>query len=200
MKKISYNICIAMAGFAILGLSACNKPAAPADGSAGGSTPPAAAPAAAADPTAALDNGPGLKPGLWESTVMVPGMTSGMTAKMCLDEGLSKKFAQMGTSNPGKMDCSPVNATRAGGVIDVTTQCKTDGMTATMKMHMEMTGDDAYHQTIVTSYDPKMMDPTTVTVDGKFKGACPATMKAGDMDTGMGKTINMYDVAAKNKG
>ncbi len=197
MKKLSLNICITLA---VLGLAACNKPAAPAaDGGNGAATPPADAPAASTDPLAAVESGSGLKPGLWQTSMNMPGMTSAMIVKMCLDEGLSKKFSQMGSSNPGKMDCTPVSGTRSGNVIDITTQCKTNGMTANTKMHMEL-GDDSYHQTVETSYDPPMGEPTKVTMDGKYMGACPATMKAGDMDMGSGMKINMYDQAAKNKG
>lgn len=203
MKKLPLNICIStvMLG-AVLALSACNKPATPADGSTGAATPPADAPAPATstDPLASIESGSGLKAGLWESTMNMPGMTSGMTTKMCLDEGLSKKFSQMGSSNPGKMDCAPVSGSRAGNVIDIDTQCKMEGRTANTKMHMELSGDgNSYHQTVETSFDPPMGAGSKVTVDGKYLGACPATMRAGDMEMMGGVKINMYDVAAKAK-
>ncbi len=196
MKKFAYAACVTLS---LLAVAACSKKPASADGD-GSAAAPASAPAAGGgDVTAALGNGPGLKPGLWQTSVLVKGMTGAMTTKMCLDEGLSKKFQDMGTSNPGKMDCAPVTATRAGNVIDVDTQCKSDGITIDNKMHMELTGDDSYHQTVTQTTVPSMGDPTVTTVDGKFMGPCPADMKPGDLDTGMGK-INMYDVAAKAKG
>ena len=200
MKKLSLNICITSVVLgAVLGLSACNKPATPADGSVGATTPPADAPAAmASDPLAAVDTGPGLKAGLWQSTMNMPGMTSGMESKMCLDEGLTKKFTEMGSSNPGNMDCAPTSATRSGNVVDINTQCKINGKTANTKMHMEM-GDGSYRQTIETSYDPPMGEPTKITIDGKYLGACPATMRAGDMEMMGGIKMNMYDLAAKAK-
>ncbi len=192
MIKFGTGVCI----LALVALAACSK--SPASDSGGTSTAPASAPAAAGggDVTAALGNGPGLKPGLWQTTVNVKGMTSGMVSKMCLDEGLSKKFQDMGTSNPGKMDCAPVSATRNGNVIDVDTQCKSDGVTVDNKMHMELTGDDSYHQTVTQSYTPAMGDPTVTTIDGKFMGACPSDMKAGDIDMD-GVKVNMYDVEKK---
>lgn len=197
MKNLAYKICITAA---VLGLAACSKPSTTASTTTTSTTTDAAAPAAGGgDILASLQNGNGLKPGLWQTAVTVKGMNSPLITKMCLDEGLSKKFADMGTSNPGKMDCTPVTATRSGNVIDVDTQCKSDGLTIDNKMHMELTSDDAYHQTVTQSYTPAMAPPTVTTVDGKFMGACPSSMKAGDLDTGSG-TINMYDIEAKNKG
>lgn len=185
MKTLAYAACITLS---LLAVAACSKKSADGDGSA---TAPASAPAAGGDVTAVLGNGPGLKPGLWQTTVVTTAMAGSMTTRMCLDEGLSKKFQDMGTSNPGKMDCTPQSATRNGGVIDVTTICKSEGLTVTNKMHMELTGDDTYHQVVEQSYDPPMMKPTTSTIDGKFMGACPAGMNAGDLDLG-GVKINMY--------
>ncbi len=193
MNRIRSAISIAVS---VLALAACSKapPAAQDDATAG--VAPAAAPAA--DVTAALDNGPGLKAGLWQTTVKVKGMTSGMVTKMCLDEGLSKKFSEMGTSNPGKMDCAPVSASRNGGVIDVTTKCTSEGLTVNNQMHMEMTGDDSYHQTVTQTYEPAMAEPTMSTMDGKYLGACTADMRPGDLIMGSGVKINMYDHKAKS--
>ena len=188
MTRLGTGVCI----LALMALAACSK--GPASDAGGSATAPASAPAAASggDVTASLSNGPGLKPGLWETKVSVKGMTAGgMSTKMCLDEGLSKKFQDMGTSNPGKMDCTPQSASRAGNVIDVVTLCKSDGLTITNKMHMELTGDGSYHQTVTQSYDPPMSDPTVSEIDGKYLGACPPDMKPGDLDLG-GMKINMY--------
>ena len=148
MKKFAYVACVTLSLLAVAG---CSKKSASVDGD-GSASAPASAPASGGDVTAALGNGPGLKPGLWQTSVLVKGMNGAMTTKMCLDEGLSKKFQDMGTSNPGKMDCSPVSASRNGNVIDVDTQCKSDGITVDNKMHMELTGDDSYHQTVTQSY------------------------------------------------
>ena len=190
IKSNLHVICIVGA----LALSACSKPGAPAEDGGANTVAPAAAPA---DPTAELSKGSGLKPGLWQMTTTVKGMTSGLETKMCLDEGLSHKFSEMGTSNPGKLDCSPTAATRSGDLIDVTTVCKTEGMTVTNQMHMELTGPDSYKQTVTQTYDPAMMPPTVSTIDGKYLGACPSDMKAGDMRLPGGRTINVHDRAAK---
>ena len=196
MKRIGIGVCI----LAFAALTACSKSSTSTSTSTTSTTTSATAAAAGGgDVLSSLGNGPGLKPGLWQTTVNVKGMTSGMVSKMCLDEGLSKKFQDMGTSNPGKMACSPVTASRNGNVIDVDTDCKSDGLTVHNKMHMELAGDDAYHQTVTQTYDPPMGDPNVTTIDGKFMGACPADMKAGDIDMD-GVKMNMYDVEAKSKG
>ncbi|MBW8882103.1 MAG: DUF3617 family protein [Asticcacaulis sp.] len=192
MRNYAFGLCLVTA---FLALSACSKSKTAEDGGATVEAP-AAAPAEA-DPTAALNNGPGLKAGLGQMTTSVKGMTSGLVTKMCLDEGLSHKFGEMGTSNPGKLDCSPVSASRNGNVIDVTTVCKADQMSVNNQMHMEITGDGSYHQTVTQTYTPAMMEPTVSTIDGKYLGACPADMKAGDMALPGGRTINMYDHKAR---
>ncbi len=191
------SVCVVLGALALTG---CSKPAATGGASAGASETPAASVSdGKSDVLSALQSGPGLKAGLWQMTTTVKGMTSGLVTKMCLDEGLTHKFASMGTSNPGKMACSPTAATRAGSVIDVTTVCKSDGLNITNKMHMEMAGDDAYHQTVTQSYDPPMAEATVSTIEGKFLGGC-GDLKPGDMTMPGGVKINMYDVEAKAKG
>ena len=194
IKHWRSSVCVA---FGLLALAGCSKPA--STGGASAESPAATATDGKTDLLSSLENGPGLKAGLWQMTTNVKGMTSGLVTKMCLDEGLTHKFASMGTSNPGKMACSPVTASRNGNVIDVDTDCKSDGLTVHNKMHMELAGDDAYHQTVTQTYDPPMGDPNVTTIDGKFMGACPADMKAGDIDMD-GVKMNMYDVEAKSKG
>jgi hypothetical protein len=130
-------------------------------------------------------------------TSHVPGMTQPMVSKMCLDAGLTKKFAEMGSSNSAKLDCTTTKTSRLGNNIDVESVCKQQGMTINSKMHMELT-DNGYHQTIEQSYDPPAMKPMTTTVDGKYLGDC-GDMKPGDMVMPGGIKINMYDVAAKAK-
>lgn len=104
----------------------------------------------------------------------------------------------MANSNAAKMDCSTQSASRVGNVIDVQSACKTEGMTIRTKMHMEIAGDNSYHQTVEQSYDPPMMKPMTSTIDGKYLGDC-GDMKPGDMVMPGGIKINMNDVAAKAK-
>lgn len=195
MKILASTACVVLS---LVVLSACGKtPAAPGDADNSAGAPATAA--TASDPLAGVSSGPGLKAGLWQTTVKTSAMTSGsLTSKMCLDDALSKKFQDMGTSNPGKMDCKPVSGSRNGNVIDITTVCKDDSLTVNNQMHMEITGEDSYHQTVTQSYTPELMKPTTSEIDGKYLGACPADMKPGDLDLG-GMKINMYTHKAEVK-
>lgn len=199
MRKMRYNVSITLAVLGLAALAACSKPAAPAgDAASSGAAAVSGSPAAAVANGGLADLGQGLKTGAWQMTANVPGMGQPMVTKMCLDAGLSNKFEKLGSSNSAKMDCSTQKASRMGNTIDVVSTCKSDGMTINTKMHMELTGDSSYHQTVEQSYDPPMMKPMTTTVDGKYLGDC-GDMKPGDMVMPGGVKINMNDVAAKAK-
>lgn len=198
MRKMRYNVSITLAVLGLAALAACSKPAAPAgDAASGGASAVAGSPAAAVATTGGSDLGQGLKTGAWQMTADMPGMGP-MVTKVCLDANLSSHFEKMGNSNAAKMDCTTQKASRLGNVIDVQSTCKSDGMTVNTKMHMELTGDNSYHQTIEQSYDPPMMKPMTTTIEGKYLGDC-GDMKAGDMVMPGGVKLNMNDLAAKAK-
>ncbi len=196
MRKVRYDVCITLAVLGLTALTACSKPAAPA-GEGASSAAAASGTPAAATAGGSADLGQGLKPGGWEMTSHIPGMSQPMVTKMCLDASLSTDFAKLGSSNPGKLDCTTTRTSRLGNNIDVDSVCKSQGMTINSKMHMELT-DAGYHQKIEQSYDPPAMKPTTVEVDGKYLGDC-GDMKPGDMVMPGGIKINMHDVAAKAK-
>ena len=194
MRKLRAGVYVAMA---VMALAACSKKTGPEDGGDGPATAPAdapgGAPAVPATPAPGTDMGPGLKAGVWEMTTSVPGMVKGMTMKMCLDEGLSKKFTELGSSNKGKMDCSNKTVNRSGSTIDIAAVCHEEGRNVNMKIHVEMQGDNAYHQTMDMTYDPPVAGKSgmSTTVDGKWLGSCDDNkMKAGDMEMG-GMKMNM---------
>lgn len=193
MRKLLPGVCVTLA---FASLFACSKPSTPpADAS-------AAAPAASGTPAvAAAGSGPALKTGEWEVTTALPSKVANlgkdMVTKMCLDSELSSRFEKLGSSNPGKLDCAAQEVRHVGNVIDVDSTCKASGLTVHTKMHMEMTGDNAYHQTIQTSYDPPMGEPMTTEINGKWLGPCSAGMQPGDMILPGGRKINMNAIAAQ---
>jgi hypothetical protein len=193
MNKLGIGICVSVA---VLALAACGKKEA-TDGVTGETTAPADAPAA----MTAAGTGPGLKAGLWEMTTKVDKMPQSITTKICLDEALTAKFTtDAGPMKQGNTNCSDQKVTRTGNVIDVTAVCKDGAQTIDTKVHMELTGDTAYKQTITATFDPPKdgMTDIATTVDGKWLGACSADMKPGDMIMPGGMKINMAD-AMKGK-
>ncbi len=173
-------------GMAVASLAACNKPTAPADtGSASSAT---------AKP---VGDAPHLKAGMWESTAHVAQMPAGITTKMCMDDELGKKFQTMGAHSAGSTDCTTASTTHTGNTVDVAMVCNVHGETVNSQIHMEY-NDDSYTQTMSQTYSSGKA-PTQTSVQGKYLGACPEGMKAGDMEMPGGMKINMVDAMAKMK-
>lgn len=182
---------IMCAGLLVAGVSACSK-SEPEDGGDGGTTPPADAPAAASSASAvAMAGGKGLTPGLWTST-MKTSMGPSVTMKMCVDEAMSTQYQNFGPKRPGASDCSPQSVVRTGDSVDMTSVCKTKGMTVNTKVHMTISGN-SYHQDIDQTFDPAMagMNGMHSTIDGTYGGACPSDMKGGDVSVA-GMTTNIH--------
>ncbi|MBW8882501.1 MAG: DUF3617 family protein [Asticcacaulis sp.] len=192
MKTFVVGMCMTMA---VLALTGCSKKDGAEDGGDGPSTAPADAPAAAPAPGA--DAGSGLKAGAWQMTTAVAGMPKGMVSTMCLDETLSKKFSELGSSVRGDMDCSNKSVSRTGNTIDIAATCKQADRTVDSKIHVEMQGENAYHQTVESTFDPPLMGKSsaTTTVDGKWLGTCESQgLKPGDMVMPGGMKMNIADM------
>ena len=207
MKSLGYHVCITLA---LVVLAGCSKPdAQSADDGDGGGTPPAAAAADSAASPAATVAGAGSafspmaqKAGLWQLTQTV-GAHPAMVTKMCVDAamGANMATAAMG-SNMAAVDCSQKSVTRAANGADIAMTCTAQGRTIDSRIHIERNGDNAFHQTMNAKFSPAVAghDSVDSTTDGKWLGACPADMKAGDIITAVGVKINMYDAMNKMKG
>ncbi len=142
---------------------------------------------------------PRLKPGLWRITTNSDGISQ--TFSMCIDAAIQEKMNVIGTQqNAGACGETTTKAVPGGGFSfrAVCPSSITQGGTAVIEG--EISGD------MNTRYTNRMTSTTTgaavahmnrsvlVTSEGIYEGACPAGMKAGDMETPGGR-FNMIEMA-----
>ena len=189
---------ILICGAAVLALSACSKKT---DTAATGTAAPANATAAASPPSGPM-NLPSRKAGLWEQTLNSDrgehegGKGIHQTISMCLDAAFDQKMKVWG-SQAGKSNCSEERISQhLGGGWSFHAVCAM-GESGTVTSDGEATGDFGSHYTVnvtsTTAGSPMAQANGTHkrSIEGTWKGPCPADMKAGDMRMGNGMTINM---------
>ena len=163
--------------------------------------PPSAGDNGAAKPAVAV-SAPTRKAGLWEQTMHMGQMTQ--TTKMCLDELTEQKmkwWATEGRAEKGENPCSEQAVTpKLGGGWTFHSVCKM-GESGTITSNGEATGDFGSHYTVkITSVTagssmPQANGTHEMTMEGTWKGACPAGMKGGDIQLANGMTFNPADSA-----
>jgi len=146
----------------------------------------------------------GQKAGLWQLTQTLPQLGGKSVAKICVNDAQGEKLALVGHDLPGKpemahLECSARSVTKSDDGADIDTVCMVNDTTLTSHIHVDIIGNDAFHQTVETRYSPAFAghgNQVTVT-DGKRLGDCPAGMKAGDYVTGDGVRLKAGVVLAK---
>lgn len=187
MNTLAPSLCILMA---VASLTACSKPQ-----SGPSETSVAAKASSSPAPMAANGNPMAQKPGLWSLTTKMAQLPNGMTTQLCIDDAMAGRMAQMATLSPGgKQDCKNTQIRQSLGMVDIDATCTVNGRSFASHIHMERVSDTAYHQTVTSHTDHGDM---TVETEGTWQGACPATMKAGDMVMPGGVKMNMYAMLDK---
>jgi hypothetical protein len=146
----------------------------------------------------------GQKAGLWQLTQTLPQLGGKSVAKICVNDAQGEKLALVGHDLPGKpemahLECSARSVTKSNDGADIDTVCMVNDTTLTSHIHVDIIGNDAFHQTVETRYSPAFAghgNQVTVT-DGKRLGDCPGNMKAGDYVTGDGVKLKAGVVLAK---
>ncbi len=142
--------------------------------------------------------------GLWQLTQSLPQMGGSSKQKICVDANQGATLALTGQDFLGKPEmvrlvCSVHTVRKSDDGADIDTVCEVNDTTLTSKVHVDIIGHAAYHQTAETRYSPGFAghgDLVTIT-DGKWLGDCPATMKAGDLVTQDGVKMKVGPVLAK---
>jgi hypothetical protein len=176
---------ILICGCAALALSACSKKADT------GAAPSASAPAPVAAAPAAP---PTRKGGLWEQAMDMGQMKQ--TIRMCVDEASEAKTKWWSTErHGGQSNCAEQSVTPTPGGWAFHSVCTTgDGGKVTSDG--TATGDFGTHykveMTAVTSGSAMAQANGThkMSMEGSWKGPCPAGMKPGDMEMPGGMRIS----------
>ena len=146
----------------------------------------------------------GQKPGLWLLTQSLPQMGGSSRQKICVSAQQGATLALTGHDFLGKpemksLQCSVHTVRKSDTGADIDTVCAVRDTTLTSKVHVDIIGHDAYHQTAETRYSPAFAghgDLVTIT-DAKWQGDCPADMKPGDFVTQDGVHMKVATVLAK---
>lgn len=144
---------------------------------------------------------PKLKSGHWELSIRT-GKAQTQNAPpqkstMCIDDALQKEMMSMGAGMSREM-CTKNEFKRDGARYVGSAECKIGESKVVSRSVMTLTGDTSYHTEINATYEPAFMgmkDSQTI-LDGKYTGACPAGMAAGDFVGPNGQKFNVRSVAA----
>ncbi len=142
--------------------------------------------------------------GLWQLTQTLPQLGGSSVAKICVSEDQGERLAVIGQDLLGKpemddLSCMTRSVVRLASGADIDTVCEVNATTLTSHIHVDIIGNEAFHQTAETRYSPAFAGhgrQITVT-DGKRLGDCPAGMKAGDYLNGDGVKMKVGKVLAK---
>ena len=138
----------------------------------------------------AQDSMPRRKPGLWETAMQMPGRAGAtMTAQHCIDEKTDEQAQRRALDQGPDTRCEQRNVRRSAGSYEADYSCqgprgKTEG-----RMSLKGDFDSRYTMDNQMRFDPPRggQSAAKMTMEGVWKGACPAGMKPGEMRmTGMG--------------
>jgi hypothetical protein len=134
---------------------------------------------------------PALKEGLWSiHTVSVdqPGnkKTDG-TVKLCRNHAYDERVRALAAQQSAKT-CKTISETITGGTRTTETECTVGNSVLKTKAVATISGDAAHSETH-TTYTPAAYgtSETTMVMDQKYAGACPAGVEPGDRISADGK-------------
>jgi hypothetical protein len=152
--------------------------------------------------TAAAEDIPPRKAGLWEMETSMPGMPQKMpSAKQCIDgttDNMMRDMSQVG----GGTTCSKKETKKEGESYVTDSVCSMNGTTITS--HTITSGDftKSYHVESASTMNPPLMgrSETKIAVDAKYLGDCEAGQKPGDIIMSTGQKMNIADLKNMTKG
>ncbi len=199
MRSSTYMICLPLA---VLALSACSKPSHQMSNDS--AKPASATPAVAMGD---FKNPMSAKPGLWQINTDVAEMKTGKIATtLCVDAATGERWTKMAGQVSGHdIECPKrdIVKTPTGATIDQV--CTTQGRTVTSHIDYTVVSDTEFKEVVKSTFSPEVAGHAgnTVAIDAVWQGACPANMKAGDIQVkipGMGtQVINMDAAMARAK-
>jgi len=122
------------------------------------------------------------KPGLWAVTSRSSD-GSVFQSKVCLD-AMTETAYNVYNLTANAQHCSTSDVTQNGAETVVDGVCELSDSTVTSHSVITGTPDTAYHIESTAHWAPPMLGKTDTrsSQDAKWVGACPADMKAGDID------------------
>lgn len=142
---------------------------------------------------------PKRKPGLWKQTLLVEGVDTLQTFKLCLDEASDPKLAWWGQQG-FKQACSKNDIIQQpDGSWKFSSVCEGAGVKTTNDGSAVGDFSSRYQlraeSTTIGAPDARMNGSHTVTIDAEWLGECPAGMNPGDMDLPNGQRANVLEIS-----
>jgi hypothetical protein len=143
--------------------------------------------------SAAADDVPARKPGLWEVKTSIGNTAQSLTMKQCIDAATDRLMQPIAGPFSAEV-CPKRSVQRADGTITIDSTCSVAGKAATA--HAVVTGsfDSSYTMTVTAEGAALPTNNVSLTVDAKWLGACAVGQKPGDMIMGNGTTVNLLDL------
>lgn len=138
---------------------------------------------------------PKLRPGLWELTTTSSRVQDqAPPMKSCVDDATQQEMMNFGQGVQKQM-CSRNEIRNEGGGIVAESECKFGATRMTSRSVTTFSGNSSYRTEVRVAYDPPMAGQKegTLTMEGRYLGACPGDMKPGDIEVA-GKRMNLRDV------
>ncbi len=154
--------------------------------------------------TAAAQDFPARKPGLWTLTSTTDGAANQMgDMQMCMDNSTGQRMASMNGGPPGMQQrCSKQEHHMAGNQMISDSICAVGNSTSTTHTVITFPNDTSWHMDGTTSYAPPLSGKASskMTQDAKWMGPCPSGMVAGDIQTSNGMKFNMNNPSGTMQG
>ena len=138
---------------------------------------------------------PDVKEGLWSikrHTIDNPGnKTSDSSSTLCRNHAYDQHVIAESKKVKG---CTTLSESFQGNKYSLEMSCVAAGTTILSKGVTTFDGDTAAHSESHASYTPAMagISETTMIIDQKYLGACPAGIQPGDMTTADGKVLHLW--------
>src|SRR6516225_3490068 len=134
---------------------------------------------------------PSRKPGLWEVKTSIENVNApARVIRQCIDAATDQMLQSIaGPFNPAS--CPERNVQSSADSTTIDFKCTVGGKPATA--HSLITGslDRAYTRTVTAQGDKSVVGSMTMTMEGKWLGACAADQRPGDIVLGNGVKINV---------
>ncbi len=154
--------------------------------------------------TAAAQDFPKLKAGLWTSTTTSQGREKGdpRPSTVCLDDSVQQEMYRMSVGMMAGF-CSKHDLKVTGNKVTTNAVCDLGVTKMRSNAVMTLTGDTAYHTEVRASFDPPLKgtprDSLTV-IDGRHVGDCKEGQQPGDMTLPNGQHMNIRQWMGGKKG
>jgi len=137
---------------------------------------------------------PQVKEGLWTihtKTIDTPGnQVSEGDRSICRNHAYDEHVRSLAKG----VDCKTISENLSGGTYTVESECKVAGTVIHTTGKTVLSGDSASHSETHSTYTPAMYgkSETTMIMDQKYVGSCPANMQPGDSISKDGKITHLW--------